>query len=483
MTKNRKVRTRFAPSPTGYLHVGGVRTALYSYAWAKHNDGEFVLRIEDTDRKRYEKEYVDEIYAVLRAYGLDDYGEPLVQSERLEIYQKYAKELIEKGDAYYCFCSPERLDKVRKEAQKRKEQPMYDRKCIGLSDDEVQKRIKKGEKPVIRLKVPRGEELEYEDVVMGKVKFNTDVVDDQVLMKSDGFPTYHLAVVIDDHEMGITHVTRGAEWISSTPKQMLLYKAFGWEAPKFAHLPVFLDPSSGKGKMSKRKGTTAAMGFLADGYLPEAVLNFLMLLGWAPSDDRELFTLAEFVDAFTLDRLNKSNPVFDRQKLTWFNKQYLSKLSDKDFAKRFVGWLDKYCPYAFAEVKSKTKMIENAASLIKDRVSTLADVLPMVNFLFVDEVKPEKEEWKAVKSAKSMGEIKKGLKALLVAFEKSPWKGHEDWEATIRQVADELDWKHGDMFMALRIAVVGSRVSPPLYEAIELLGKEKSLERVKQLAV
>lgn len=474
MAEKEKVRTRFAPSPTGNPHIGHLRTALFSYAWAKHNSGDFVFRIEDTDRKRYVPESVQLLADVLKAYKLTydegpDIGgphAPYIQSEKLDVYRKHAEDLVKKGYAYYCFCTSERLDKIREEAREKKEQPMYDRHCLTLSEEEVQTRIKEGEPYVIRLKVPRGEELKYTDVVMGEVKFNTDVVDDQILLKADGFPTYQLGVVVDDHEMGITHVTRGVEWISSTPKQILLYRAFGWNVPIFVHLPIFRSPQGGK--LSKRKGAMSAFEYLAQGYLPEAVLNFIMFLGWAPKDDREIFSLEEFVKEFTLERINKSNPVANPEKLLWFNKKYISQLSDTDFVGRFLRWLKEYGSEESKKTyKDKTKL-GKIVPLIKERVSTFAEVQSMIKFFYIESLDYSKIDLKG---------MSEGLEALKKAFDK-PWKDHDDWEKRVRDAADEIEWKHGELFMALRLAIVGSKVSPPLRESMDILGYKECLERI-----
>jgi len=329
------IRVRFAPSPTGYLHVGGLRTALYNYLFAKKNNGKFILRIEDTDRKRYVEGAVENLIKVLKWAGLKydegpdiggNFG-PYMQSERLETYMKYAKELIDKGDAYYCFCTPERLDTLRKEQEKQKlPQAKYDKHCINLSKTEIDEKLKSGIPYVIRLNVQPDQKISFDDIIRGHIEFNSSNVDDQVLIKSDGYPTYHLAVVVDDHLMEISHVIRGEEWLSSTPKHVLLYNAFGWELPHFAHLPLLLNPD--KSKLSKRQGDVAVEDYRDKGFLKDALINFVALLGWNAGDDQEFYYIDSLIEKFSLERVNKAGAVFDLQKLNWLNAEHLSKKSD-----------------------------------------------------------------------------------------------------------------------------------------------------------
>ena len=334
------VRVRFAPSPTGNVHVGSLRTALYNYLFAKQNDGTFVLRLEDTDRTRYQEGSVENLLNALYTTGVvpdeglqlvdgkpvenGEYG-PYIQSERLDIYKKYIQQLIDEGKAYYCFCSKERLTQLREEQKKAGETPRYDGHCRNLSPEEVQKRIANGDPYVIRLKLPENTDITFDDVVRGKITINTKEMDDQVLIKEDGFPTYHFAVVIDDHLMKITHVIRGEEWLPSTPKHVYLYQCFGWQPPTFVHLSNILNEDHKK--LSKRQGDVAVGDFLAKGYLPEALVNFLALLGWSPEDDQEIFSLEELEKAFDIHRISNSGAVFDREKLNWMNGQYIKKAS------------------------------------------------------------------------------------------------------------------------------------------------------------
>ena len=334
---NESPKVRFAPSPTGYLHVGGLRTALYNYLFAKKNNGTFVLRIEDTDRNRYVEGAVENLIKALNWAGLNydegpeiggNYG-PYLQSERLDIYKKHADELIEKGKAYYCFCTPERLKELKEEQEKQKlPQAKYDKHCIHLSKDEVDKNLAAGIPKVVRLNVEENQTIQFDDIVRDHVEFESNNVDDQVLIKSDSFPTYHLANVVDDHLMRITHVIRGEEWLSSTPKHVLLYDAFGWERPVFAHLPLLLNPD--RSKLSKRQGDVAVEDYRDKGFLKEALINFVALLGWNAGDDKEYYYMDELINSFSLERVNKAGAVFDLQKLNWLNAEHLRKKSNEE---------------------------------------------------------------------------------------------------------------------------------------------------------
>jgi len=489
-----EVRTRFAPSPTGFVHIGSFIPILYNYAFARKNKGKFILRFEDTDRKRYVEGAIEKAIETIHMYGIEydegpdiggPYG-PYIQSQKLDVYKKYAEYLVKDKKAYYCFCSEKRLKKLREAAISQKKQPMYDRHCLSLNESEVRKRIQRGDKYVIRLKVPKGKVIEYTDLIHGNVKISTDVIDDQVLLKSDGYPTYHLAVVVDDHEMKISHILRGAEWMSSTPKHIILYEAFGWEVPQIGHIPLLLDPEGGK--LSKRKGSVAAHEFIEQGYLPEAVLNFLMLLGWSPKDDREFFTLREFVDRFSIEGINKSNPVFNRQKLLWYNKQYIMKLNTEQFLSRFINWMNKYCSTNIKEeykeliykISSNKNLFKKIIPLLRERVSLFRDVLSMARPFFLEKVTYNISDFDTVKSAKSTAECVKGLMLIKKEFEKSEWKNHADWERRIRGIADKIGWKHGDLFMLLRIAVLGSTISPPLDLSMNIIGYKNSLKRISE---
>ncbi len=373
---NSEIRVRFAPSPTGFLHVGGLRTALYDYLYARKTAGKFILRIEDTDRTRFIEGAAEKLIQTLKDVGLEfDEGPkkdgvvgPYYQSLRTEIYKKYIDELIEKDAAYYCFCSSDDLDKMREEQRAKGIDPKYDGRCRKLSKEERAKRLDEGKPFVVRLKVPQEGEITFYDIVREKVTFPWKMVDDQILIKSDGFPTYHLANVVDDHLMGITHVIRGEEWLSSVPKHLLLYEQFGWKPPKMAHLPLLLNPD--KSKLSKRQGDVAVEDYLEKGYLPEALLNFIALLGWHPKGDRELFTLEELEKEFSMKRITKAGAVFDVEKLNWMNGHYIRSLDLIYIADKSQSFFEK----TGIDITDKDKYLKVIANA-RMRVSKLSDIV------------------------------------------------------------------------------------------------------------
>ncbi len=457
-----------APSPTGEIHIGGLRTALYDYAWARKNKGQFILRIEDTDRERLVEGALDRIrndfvdYGILWDEGPEPVGGkfgPYIQSERLEIYKKYALELVSSGHAYYCFCTKERLEELRKKQIQEKTLPGYDRRCRNLSSEEVDQRLNQKEPNVIRMKIPDGEEIIFNDMVRGEIRTNSITLDDQVLLKSDGFPTYHLAVVVDDHLMEVTHIIRANEWIPSTPKHVLLFDFFGWERPVIVHLSVFLDPD-GQGKMSKRKGSVSARGFLEDGYLPEAMLNYLMLLGWNPGGERELFTLAEFVEEFDLKNLNKSNQKFTYDKLNWFNQQYIKQSDNQELTKRLANGF----------TSRNEQEILRVLPLVKERMVTLKDFDPLTEYFFSS---PKIDPTLFAK----LPDTKRVLENAVGTLEKD-FDGRI-LEENARAFCQTQDVKVGDYFMILRLAVTGRAQTPPLWEVMQTLGKNETLERLK----
>jgi len=469
MNNLKEIRVRFAPSPTGSLHIGGIRTFLFNWAFARKNKGKMILRIEDTDRERFVPGATEEIIQMIKAYGLDydegpdiggPYG-PYIQSQRLEIYKKYAEELVKKGYAYYCFCSPQRLEEVRKKAVEKGEVPKYDRFCLNLDKNEVSKRINTGEKFVIRLKVPSGRILKFEDLVMGEVSFHTKDIDDQILLKSDGYPTYHLACCVDDGLMGISHVLRGAEWLSSVPKHLLLFEALGFSVPRMGHLPLILDP--GGGKLSKRKGAVAAKEFLAEGYLPEAVLNFLMLLGWAPQNNQEIFSPEEFIKSFAIEKINKASPVFDRKKLDWFNGVYIRKTQNSKLKSQICQLFGG---------KYSEEMIERIIPLIKERMVKLTDFETLASPILT---RPN------LSDLSNLGLLKKEhlKKAVEVLSEISDWN-LKNINEKLTTLINQSGWKTGDFYMSLRIAICGSKITPPINETMEILGKEETLFRLKK---
>jgi glutamyl-tRNA synthetase len=432
------------------------------------------LRIEDTDKTREIVGGVDKIQDIIKQYGLDwdegpgkegPYG-PYIQSQRLNIYQEKAQELVEKGKAYYCFCSKERLEKIRQEQQSQHQAPRYDQHCRQLENSEVEKRLAAGEPYVIRLKVPENQEITFTDLLRGQISFNSSQVDDQVLLKSDGYPTYHLAVVVDDSLMKVSHVMRGEEWISSTPKHVLLYQAFNWPMPVFAHFPLFLNPD-GKGKMSKRKGTVSAQSFLDRGYLPEAVLNFLMILGWSPADQREIMTLDEYIKEFDPSDLSMNSVVFDTQKLNWLNGVYIRRLSREELKKR----LQAFIPEDFPQEK-----LDAILSLVYERLVTLADFTVLTDFFYQEIGYEAQLLFKKANGQKDLLNQQIGLtKALIEGLSDF---NLEDLEKEIRQLQEENNWSKGQYFMMLRIAMTGKMATPPLFETMLVLGQELILKRL-----
>ncbi len=456
------VRTRIAPSPTGEdIHIGNLYTALMNFAWAKKNHGEFIVRIEDTDRERYVEGAEERILDSLKAYGLKpDEGvaiggpfAPYRQSERLETYDKYAQELIAKGKAYYCFCTKDRLDELRKKQIAEKKTPRYDKHCKGITDCEL--RIKNGESYVIRLDVPEGEVVTFYDLIRGEISFETSNIDDQVLIKSDGYPTYHMAVVVDDHLMKITHVIRAEEWISSTPKHILLYKAFGWDLPVFAHLPILRNPD--KSKLSKRKNPVWARWYLDEGFLPEAVLNYLALMGWSHPDEKEIFSLEEFVSLFDLKDIKPVGPVFDLVKLRWMNQQYIQNLSDEELAER----LQKFSKIA---ADMDQQLLKQLVPLVKSRMEILKDFDGLVG-IFIEDSKA---------SPRNDGE-KKVLEDLRDALQVQ-----DNWEKDpIMEVFKRVLQANSVRMPILYFLLTGKERGLPLPESIAILGKEKTLNRLR----
>ena len=484
-----KVRTRLAPSPTGFLHIGTLRTSLFDYALAKRHGGQFIIRIEDTDENRFVEGATEEIYAIHDAFGLNpdessvhggQYG-PYIQSQRKEIYKEYAQQLLDKGHAYYCFLTKEELESM-KEAFKGKG---FRSPYRNSTKDEVEKLLSDSKPFTIRLKVPENEIIHYEDGLQGAIKFDTNIVSDEVLIKSSGMASYHLAVVVDDHLMKISHVFRGIEWLPSTPKQILIHKYLGLEMPPYYHLPVILDPEGGK--LSKRKGNVSAKQFLQEGYLPAAILNFLMLLGWSSPEERvhgeeekELFSLDEFIKLFDVKNLNKSNAVFDRQKLLWFNQQYILKATNEEFESIFSSWAEKYLEdESLKELVMNDPKLGDKLKLVKERSKLLSDALNLIRFFYN---RPENVNFEIKQLNKIVDKKDELIKEMISMFESfgadsSNWK-HEEWENLMRGLGDKFEKKHGDVFMLLRVAIVGEPFSPPLFECLQVLGKEEVLKRL-----
>ncbi|HHT05509.1 MAG TPA: glutamate--tRNA ligase [Hydrogenispora sp.] len=480
------VRVRFAPSPTGYLHIGGARTALYDWLLARKTGGQFILRIEDTDRNRYVADAVQDIKDSLRWLGLDwDEGPdaggevgPYFQSERLNIYQKYATQLVEAGKAYYCFCTPERLEEMRKKQEQAGEPSGYDRHCRELSAEEVEKKLAAGQKYVIRFKVPLTGKTQVHDELRGEMVFDHQTLDDFVVLKSDGFPTYHLASVVDDHLMGISHVIRGEEWIISLPRHFLLYAAFGWTPPAFVHLPIFLAPD-GKGKLSKRHGATGVHEFKEKGYLPEALVNFLLLLGWHPATDQELFTLDQAVEAFSVERINTSPVNFSLDKLDWFNGIYIRQLSHEELAKRALPFLQKDgllpdpCP------PEQFAYLVRLMPLVQERIKLLSDISDAVGYFLREEIDPPAPELLLGKKG-TVEQVTAILAKVETVLSQTADFSEENLERTLRALAEELQIKAGQLFMPVRVAVTGQTATPGLFQLLAALGQKKVLPRLKQ---
>lgn len=459
------IRTRIAPSPTGIAHIGSAYMALFNYAFAKKNAGEFCVRIEDTDRSRFVEGAEAVIYEALEWLKIP-YTPSFRQSERLPIYKEKALELVKNGHAYYCFCTPERLEKMRSEQQSRKEIPRYDRHCTLLSPEDVTKRLNSGEKYVIRMKMPESEVIAWEDLVRGHVEINTKELDDQVLMKSDGFPTYHLAVVVDDHEMEITHIMRGEEWISSTPKHLLLYRYFGWTVPFFAHMPLLRNPD--KTKMSKRKNDVSIPSYKSKGYLPKALRNYLCLLGWSHPEGKDIFDLDEFIEKFSFERMVKSGPIFDIAKLNWMNGKYIREhMSDEEVIQALTPFLPKNYPLS---------LLPSVLPLVKDRLVVLSDIEALTGFFYKDIVlTKETLLWKKTTNE----EAKTYVESAIAQFSAvDNWIG-KDMEPLLLAYCDEQGWPRGNFFMTIRLAVTGQLATPPLFETIEVLGREKTLSRLQ----
>ena len=476
-----EVRTRFAPSPTGYMHIGNLRTALYEYLIAKSKGGKFILRIEDTDQERYVEGAVDIIYNTLKVTGLEHdegpdkdggYG-PYIQSERMKlgIYMKYALELVEKGEAYYCFCTKERLDSLKESNAEGDAFAKYDRHCLSLTKEEIGENLKSGKPFVIRQKMPQEGTTTFNDVVYGSITVDNSELDDQILIKSDGMPTYNFANVVDDHLMNITHVVRGSEYLSSTPKYNLLYKAFGWDAPEYVHLPPVMKDAHNK--LSKRNGD-ASFGDLVDkGYIPEAIVNYIALLGWSPSDNTEIFTLEELKQKFDISGLSKSPAIFDTAKLTWMNGEYIKNMEQEKYLSLVVPRLEKV-------IKNKSLDLKKIALLLQKRLETLNDIPTLVDFF---DSLPEYETSLYVhKKMKTTEEIAlSSLKAAVPVIE-----GIDKWEESVIHDAlinlvTELGIKNGQLLWPIRTALSGKPTSPGgAIELADILGKEETLKRIEE---
>jgi glutamyl-tRNA synthetase len=472
-----EVRVRYAPSPTGLQHIGGVRTALFNYLFARSQGGTFVLRIEDTDRERYSDEALQDIYDTFSWLGFrwdegPDVGGPYApyfQSQRVETYRRRAEELVERGYAYYAYDPPEEQSHGKEG---------YDRRGRYLSEEQIEQYKAQGVVPVIRFKGPLEGETAFEDLLLGRVKRkHKDIIPDPVLLKSDGYPTYHLANVVDDHEMQITHILRAQEWVSSAPLHVLLYQAFGWEPPTYCHLPMVLGKDGQK--LSKRHGATSVIEFRRQGYLPEALINYLARLGWSYDESTELFTREELERLFRVERLNKSPGAFDYKKLEWFNGVYIRERSDAALRDLILPFLQEAGLVSTPPTAEEQSILDGAMPLIKERLKRLSEAPDLMRFLLKDELEYDVNEAipKKMDARATLSMLREARTLLQGAAQRSD----EENEETFRARAEELEVKLGSLLMPLRVAITGSRVSPPLFGSIRLLGEEKSLERVDKV--
>ncbi|MGD8488704.1 MAG: glutamate--tRNA ligase [Anaerolineae bacterium] len=473
------VRVRIAPSPTGYFHVGSARTALFNWLFARHHAGRFIVRVEDTDRTRYNPEAVPDLTASLRWLGLEwdegpevggDCG-PYFQSERLHLYERYTSQLLREGHAYRCYCSPERLAAMREEQRKNKQDVGYDRHCRHLTADQRAAYEAQGITPVVRFKAPVEGQTSFHDELYGTIVVENGTLDDFVLLKSDGYPTYHMANVVDDHLMKISHIMRGDEWLPSVPKHVLLYDALGWQLPVYAHLPLILAPT-GKGKLSKRHGGVEVRDFRRQGYLPEAMVNYLARLGWSYDDKTEIFSRDELVRYFGLDGINNSPARFSYDRLEWMNAHYIRHMETTDLAGRLVPFL------AAAGYAVTPGDLLPMVPLVQERLKTLAEAVDWLDFFFEDHIDYETslligKKMTAAESYQALLQARQVL-ATLPTFEAGPI------ETALRDLANGLELKVGQLLGMIRIAVSGKKVAPPLFETLAILGQKRTLARLDQ---
>ena len=489
MTEGKPARVRFAPSPTGRFHIGSARTALYDFLLARQSGGQFILRIEDTDRSRFDPDAEKEYYEALQWLGLKwdegpDIGGPYApyrQSERMDIYRQLAEELIDGGHAYYCFCSPDRLKQIRQLQQKRKEPTRYDGHCRRLSPEEARERTQRGESHVIRFKTPQEGQTIAVDLLRGPITVDNHTIDDYILVKSSGMPVYHLAAMADDHLMKITHVLRGSEWLPTFPLHVLIYEAFGWQQPIWIHLSVLLNPS-GKGKLSKRSAVDPKSGakavFVNDlremGYLPQAVINWISLMGWSFDDHSEFFPMDDLVGKFSIEKLSPSPAAVNFSKLDHFNGLYIRSMSTDELAEQLLPF------FALAEIDADLTEIKVLVPLIQERIRTLDEAVDMAGFFFQPDVHPEPSELVGKKmSAQESARAAERAHEVIQALSESEF---EQLEHALRDLADELGIKAGQLFGILRVAVTGQKVSPPLIESMVIIGKKIVLARIERAA-
>lgn len=487
----KSIVTRFPPSPTGYVHIGSLRTVLYNYLYAKRYGGKMILRIEDTDRTRLVEGSVDNMLQVLASVGLmPDEGPnnpgnlgPYFQSERLDIYTKYAQELIEKDQAYYCFCTSERLDELRAEQESLKLPTKYDGKCRYLSKEEINSQLKSWISYTIRLKVPKDQNIVFDDIIRWRVEINTRDIDDQVLMKSDGYPTYHLANVIDDHMMGVTHVIRGEEWVSSTPKHVLLYRAFWWEQPLFAHLPLLLGKD--KKKLSKRSGDVSVESYLEKWYPTEAILNYIALLGWNPKTTEEFFTIQDLIEKFDLNQVHKAGAIFDIERLEWFSWKYIAKMLPQELFSKLTLYFSRYDKETLEIIeKNDSEYNLKILSEIQGRMKKYSEFKELSHFFYTDLQQINTDYCLNEKMwIQNFDIVKKALHISLTLLEsiKDNQVSLEILKERFIEATQKAWLKNGQVLWPTRIALTGELQSPGAFESIVILGREKSIQRIWEL--
>lgn len=484
----KEIRLRFAPSPTGFIHIGSIRTALYNYLFTKHNNGKFILRIEDTDQTRLVEGAIENLIESLSWAGVEydegvfvedgkivqrgNYG-PYIQSQRLDIYIKYVDELIEKGHAYYCFCSKERLESVREEQKIKGLVPKYDGFCRNVSIEEAKERIAKGEEYVVRLKLPQNYDVKFHDLVRGDIVINTDDIDDQVLLKSDGYPTYHMAVVVDDHLMEITHIVRGEEWLPSTPKHIYLYEVFGWEKPVYVHLPTVLNKD--RKKLSKRQGDVSVEDFRDKGYLPEGLINYLALVGWSPENNEEILSMEELVEQFSFERVSKAGGIFDKDKLDWVNGHYIRNTSVEKITELAIPYLIQagFMDEKFAE--NKYEWIKLLVHTVQESLSTVGEIVEKVEFIFKDHVEIVEEDALEIIKGEQVIAVLDGIKEELNNVKEID----EEYAKGFMKIIQKATGVKGkNLFMPARVALTGTAHGPEFVNVLVLLGKENIVKRI-----
>ncbi|HKK83235.1 MAG TPA: glutamate--tRNA ligase [Atribacterota bacterium] len=480
-SKNKKIRVRFAPSPTGYLHIGGARTALFNWLYARHYGGTFILRIEDTDKLRSTPEAVNAILDGMKWLGLDwdegpgkggEYG-PYFQMQRLPIYQKYTDKLLADGKAYYCYCTAEELEERRKRQLAEGGNALYDRKCLHLTESEKRKFEKEGRKPAIRLKMP-GDQIEVNDLIKGKMDFDSRLLTDFVIIKSDGIPTYNFAVVIDDILMKISLVMRGDDHISNTPKQIVIYQALEEDIPDFAHIPMIMGPDNTR--LSKRHGATSVIEYKRMGFLPEAVVNYIAHLGWSPGTNQELFSIDKLVKGFTLDKVTSHSAIFDMEKLNWFNGEYLKNMPEEKYANMLLPYLQEVDFMNSSISEEQFKWLKKVVSLMKSRVRNFRQFLEYADYFFSDHFKVEDD---AAKVLEQEG-VKETLAELVNRLGQLNQWSEENIEQVVRDIAGEMNLKGKQIIHPTRVSLSGKKVGPSLFALMEVLGKEQNIRRLER---